>query len=1221
MKNYRRSLMSIAASLAISSTILTAGYIPLTTTAPADNQWVLFGVSGYKTEGAVAAVAGAFSITADAENIIVDDTADEIAVTGMTRGTGDLGLLKVMDGNTNVSLEVRVDTSTFTYNPTEPLRTMYVDVDGDDAADFSFTYKASLENSTLEYSVDGGQVNEVTISYMGVFDNPSVGQVTTAGGATGTRLVNLINTEDDSLVDYDFADNPPLSSEYNASLHKSAIGDANLRMFSYEASAQRWDIFDTGNTAGTNDFTTVALGKAYWGKIDTNGGNEEAGFVVGSSNADINTSTYSDANISEGWNLMSFSGANSEIRHAGTGLIVEFDADTVAQTMTIMDASGNHEIQLTFTALSDDSDAELCKFINSEIDQAKSLGTLPSTFDITAIPTGTATFIALLSDKKFSIKDDGDDDIAEVTTLTGAAPWDEVSETYAAPGDLVDEYVTSVYGEYALVIEPLIATGTAQFDTLSGSALDVNGTVIALAGNGAAGDDTIGEAVTAIDLALAADFVINSLDLDFDGTAEHVLITNPEPFYVRDNTFTRVYDYDNTEAVVGTFQFRDVGDNVADFTDTVAGGDTTAANVVTAVNQANMGVIAVAAQKVAFINPDEGGSDFKVLETVGDKLTLSSSSVDAAKGAVKAVYSTNYLARKGVRNDIVVEAPALGGYNDALDEIHYDLITVYGTRLASAAPNADTTFLPNPTGTYTDAQQLAEHVTFLENLIADYGLTATVTTTGVMAAGDAITVTGPDIIGITPAVDNDQNADDGADTPTATTDLGYIEAVTADLATDLQYNTVYSPDYVMDGPLYTMRDNNYSLEALVSGYTDLSDGSVSWDSIDLTRNPSEWLDSQDYNLFDIDEEAGYWAYLVEDATANPLGLSNASLSLNYSYQFDSALTSVATFNYFAGNLNVDVSGLSEVDSRKSARVTAVISGKTIELSRVGSSNTYTGKIGTYTNGLAFNQPYSIVINVADGLGNNYSEIFDTLLDNTKPEAPTAEFVGGNLEVSSADAGVNGFYVFSGEIPEDDTANSALAFLPTAGTISDVCSELDQAVFGAAATGIRVFAVDGTGILGGGNASDSVGANFLAIKKSRVVLSDTNNAGDVTASQGGDVYDALCANTGAITVNTGVTLAAITSDTVASLAYGSRGEVLVTSVPFSVYLSDGLATETIVRVTFPSNYNGDDIYVKIAGVVHEYQLDNTIAVGAPGTTSGNPLDISGVGSNPMDTIDF
>ena len=47
MINYKKSLMSLATIVALSTTAATAGYIPLTGAgATLDKQWVLFGVTG-----------------------------------------------------------------------------------------------------------------------------------------------------------------------------------------------------------------------------------------------------------------------------------------------------------------------------------------------------------------------------------------------------------------------------------------------------------------------------------------------------------------------------------------------------------------------------------------------------------------------------------------------------------------------------------------------------------------------------------------------------------------------------------------------------------------------------------------------------------------------------------------------------------------------------------------------------------------------------------------------------------------------------------------------------------------------------------------------------------------------------------------------------------------------------------------------------------------------
>jgi hypothetical protein len=73
MAKNKKSLLSVAAAVAISSTLLSAAYLPLTNVVNGvgnSNNWVLVGMSAYGGDNT--ASAGAFSVTDDAENVWVD---------------------------------------------------------------------------------------------------------------------------------------------------------------------------------------------------------------------------------------------------------------------------------------------------------------------------------------------------------------------------------------------------------------------------------------------------------------------------------------------------------------------------------------------------------------------------------------------------------------------------------------------------------------------------------------------------------------------------------------------------------------------------------------------------------------------------------------------------------------------------------------------------------------------------------------------------------------------------------------------------------------------------------------------------------------------------------------------------------------------------------------------------------------------------------------------
>lgn len=1304
MYKYKKSILSIAAALAMSSTILSANYIPLTSTTN-DGEWVLFGAAGFQTDGTAAGADGVFRITG-ATNTVIDTALDDIPVSGLYVGTDALAMLDSYDSA--VPLEVRVDITGVTYAETEPFRTMYVDTNGDGAPNFAFTYKASLEGKTLEYTMNGGSASTVTIDYTKTFNNPIAGVFIVGSAAVaGTTLSQLNDTN--SVLDWDFADNPPLATQYDDTLnHDNIAGGDTLRLYQYNAIGNFWEIFDTGNTAGTNDFDALTAGKGYWGKMTTT--NLEAGVVMGTPG--LTSADYVNAELRTGWNLMSFDGVQSSIRHATTGLLLTTSTSGAAATFTLTDSTGNHDITIAAVGAGD-SNIVVAKTINTAVEQAKADGSVPYTFDLRAFPTENAGEVALVSTKKFTVTDGAADELDDVSTLAGQPVINTATGTVAgaATADANTTGATSVYGEYSMVIAPLMGAGTAQAAVAGLGVMDVFG---------ATNPNTAERVVIGATGAATATAIIGTPDGDFTGSlglataisldmvsVDHVLMSSVEPFKIRDTTFSRVYEFNEGTTDDGKIQV-DTANNITITKNAVAATGAAAADGDINTATGNMPYAVAEGDNVVIISNVASKSEFTVYE-YGDALnsdifTQQAIGTDLARGSVKEVYSLEYLAKKELEhvNTIVLEDLP----NSVLDTVAFNFVTPLGTINGTPfSPHGSAYEDSVVAQTPVVADQLAAYDAYVEQINTDLaanGLTATAAhdyAAGALNSG-TITITGTDVINVTESVVNDAvgNAEvftvtysaaagvptgetlifdgvtttlligdttaalvaaqvvasgatanwtpadngDGTVTWTAnavgevadvtdvigagtftgtatavvdteggsvavetaatigTPDTGFLGTLAGDLATDLRYNQILSPNYVMDGPHYTMRDNNLTLKALVTGTMNIGTGVVGWDSIDLTRLPSEWLDSQDYDLFAIDARAGYWAYLEEDATVSTLAIGNAVLSKNYVHHFDE---NGDTYNSFSGIIDVEVTGISTLDAGLSARVTATINGKTVELVNSAGTTSFTGTISTNEiNGLAENTAYEVYINVADGLGAKVEKNFTTLFDNQKPVAPTVTINAGTVSIAHTDTNVTGFYVFGGIIPEVYTAGDELAILTSAGDVGVVCEEIDAVTATSTAGGLTVIAIDQNGTLGNGNASDSQSVAFMPILKSRYFISDSNVGADVTPTANGNDYNVSCSDTGPATITTGVLAAAITTGTTVKLAYTSLGEEDILATPITEYLSDGT---NIMRITYPDTYTGDDVFVQLGGIVYGYVLTGV------NSTSGTPTNISGL----------
>lgn len=256
MKKYRKSLVSVAAAVAISSSILGANYLPLTTST-SDNKWVLVGVTGYVGTSGQSAASGEYSVEDLVSNKWEDATEDNLG-----NEKTDIGTLKAID---HATIKVRLDTSNYTIDQQEPTRTIYVTDATGNTPFFAFTYKAAFEGEKLEYesTLDASNVYYVTLNSDNTYSNPAVGVITPATGGNGITeaTLNSLVTDAQSVVDYNLSNNPPLSSDYEPSVYRDQDNNDSIRMFSYIPSTGGWDIHDSRNNDDSNNFNTIEKGK------------------------------------------------------------------------------------------------------------------------------------------------------------------------------------------------------------------------------------------------------------------------------------------------------------------------------------------------------------------------------------------------------------------------------------------------------------------------------------------------------------------------------------------------------------------------------------------------------------------------------------------------------------------------------------------------------------------------------------------------------------------------------------------------------------------------------------------------------------------------------------------------------------------------------------------------------------------------------------------------
>lgn len=1194
MGNYKKSLMSVATILALSSASLLAEYIPLTgNVATTDEKWVLFGVTGLKSDGANSGgAAGVFSITDSQANTVTDTMVaeDELFTEGFVSVGGNLGKVKAIGVS---KVQVRIDTTDLTYNETEPVHTMYIRTSDSGTPDFVVTYKAAMEGQEMQYSTetDGSNVHSIILSSSGTYRDPGQGTII---GDESADLGTILSKIKDA-VDYNLTNNPPLSAYYDKGDHQNrAATDEYIRVYSYDAINTRWDLYDSRNTDDVNDFDELVKGKAYWGKMNVETTDRQGGIVLSSSS--ITSDEYLTAGLTSGWNLIAFANDDGEtIRKSSTGLILTLDG---ADNIEIWDSSANHSV----TVAVDQTDAAAiitsCFTINQAIKDAKINGMMPKTFDLKAFPK-SATEIVLISNTRFMVAEAGAGAVAGVTTLTGAAPYaladkTDITQTddSAATADLDDTAVGSVmskYGEYAIVVEPLVGAGTAETDT--GITANINLQSLhsddfdaaALAAPVAISTD-VAFAATNISGAIGgATYVATAIDTDYDAAlaVDKILIASEKPFYIRDHVFTRVFDYttDGNETIA---HVRGAGTD-ADITLVGAADADAAALALAGADGVEAVALTPTTGPIVIVSSAVDKSKFDVTEDIDvvDKLTDAQTSNDVAKGAIKGVYSLDSLAATPIvySMNFQVVAP-----DAADDNVTVSLKSSYGTTVVGTKYTVSS--VP-PINWANEVKTLIE-----EELTA-----AKMTGTVVVETNASITLTSTEVMDI--AFTREGGEADIA-LGTATVVAGNLEEITPDLASDLKFNPVFAPNYVSAGPLYTMMNAGFELKAMVSGSTDLSgtatQATVSWESIDLTRKPSEWLSEQDYSLFSTDDTAGYWAYL-ETGTEETLSISKIIFKPAYTNHFNKNGT---TYNNVVAQLAVTVEGLPQVGDDNyddSAIVRALVNGERIELIKpLDTSNVFNGEISSYElEALLVGKDYPLYITLANGQGSNLlNEDSGEIIDLTKPAKPTIDLGDGvSVDFASTSEDVAGFYVFDGVIPDyqtSDAGNLLEKLTPDEATGFALCgadSIVKLSTYDADAYNLKVIAVDGTGSLEAGNASDVASVTFIPMLKSAIRLTDTND-NDSDPAQFGTMYGADCTEAGAQEIDYGMSITAESDEERFTIAYEPRNGS-DTAVPITIYIKN---LTSIGEITYSDIYVGDVIYLELNNQVFSYELPAT-----------------------------
>ncbi len=647
-----------------------------------------------------------------------------------------------------------------------------------------------------------------------------------------------------------------------------------------------------------------------------------------------------------------------------------------------------------------------------------------------------------------------------------------------------------------------------------------------------------------------------------------ILVTSSKPFSIKDATYQRVFNIDTTTAD-GTTTI--IINGSADATIAPVGGST-AANVATLI-EAQKGTTKIFAaadsttNKVILASTEASVLDLKDANSATIDILQHSSSNDlAAKGAVSGVYTVDTMARtplNQISDTITKFTTAVNHANMSDEATDTFVLTVNG--IDSAATNMGTL---TSDGTIVDTQ--GEVVEMFDAVVAqintiikaenggkgshgyashDYTLPAGVSEGDALTAATdyvgTITLTGVDVTDTLAFAITDDNGtanNVGSATRAVATGDNKVDISQAIELEDLKQNPIFSPNYAIYGPLYTLREagSGYDTLAILKGTTQMDSptGAINWDSIDLTRGEDEWFRNNEFNLFNVNHNSGYWVYLTDKAADTVSIAATGTFDKTYSQYFSNTKDSgvYATENVMkTGQLSITITGLNDAVAGSAY---AIIGGEEIALRRTDNSNVFTGDISEY--GLiSFSEGGAgdVKVRAVNGKGEAVSINGIVQIDYTKPTGVTASVANATEITLSADVNTTeNFYVFKDNIPEDPTLRDAKladgggAEVPlTLGSQStnfNACSQYDYGV----ETSLRIVATDGAKNVS--NYSDAFPLLYASLLKSANVIS--NDPSVSNKSQLGNVYDATCTKIKTQTLsseNVGVSIASLDANNI------------------------------------------------------------------------------------------
>lgn len=1228
--NYKKNLISIAAAIALSSTAYaTTVYVPMTNDVT-DSVWKLIGVNGF-TKGVASAYGSTSAGYTSGYSSVEEDNASDF---DPTYDANRLVSLLALEDSALTAIEMGLDLSA-TIEETEPMRFMYLKI-GTSTVNVKVGYKASLEGQDVEFYIndDMGTLYSSTLNQDNTYSNPATAIIAPPNSNDADNL-----TEIDDVLDFNSTNNPVNPIYFSAQDDGNGdtdgdfdtvptLANSHALFYHYDAIDEQWKIWNNQLSGVANDFDTFVVGDAYWGRVDAaqayNGSTEDNGgatsLILGSAPSSTSADIYNYADgstkLAPGWNMIAFNANEPNIRHSATGLLVTA-ADTNG-TIVIEDSTRTYSVDVNLSGKF--TGAERALSVNIAFEKAKRAATIPPYFHVKSFASGDgADKFILISNEKFTLKDDRTtpaDVIQGVVTLNGAKPFNSVG------GDLVtidnldhnttdtdgsQEYVTSKYGEYSLILNTLVSAtdannidGTGAFSKINFGDYDSEHSTTSI--SAANGIPSVISTLPGLSTGFDTTPVIIGIDTDGDNTDDMVIVSNDKPFYVKDKTYTRVFDFSGDSSVT-SYDVTVTGsvdktvavatdDNASDFV-TAAAGIEADTKVYFAQNTANTQLIAVSTETD---KPDVKD----VASSTVDILTNSSSTEDIAKGAIGSVHALDEVAKITlIPHTWTITGFALGAdVNDTNDTIYIEITSALladgnGTVGVAIDP---TNFGTANTDLAVDESNTTARALWFDAIVDDIKLQLSTDNLDGYAYHDydanadnlasaKVVVVSYDVNDTLIITDGDMTAPTTDDDDEALTMLSSSGKLGGAIVSDLKTNAVYTPNYAKYGPLYTLYDAGFSARAILKAETEVrnsSSGSITWDNIDLTRGEDDWFLNNEMNVFGVNSYSGYWVYLTEK-DAPTITFTEPTINALYTYYFDVNGDTTNIIN--SGSFTTTVTGF-DSDTMSSASI--VVNGVEFELKASGTN--YTADFTSYAGlGLSNDSTNAITIRTTNGKGEHVSSPTYTF-DITQPATPTVTTSLTTVEFASTDLNTT-FHVFKDYIPE--LAASQAAQLIETSTVSDgsgvtsvnMCTS-SKLSFGDVSKIVGITAAT-PGTIGESVLSDAVSFTYAVMLKGAQVLSHTYGSAD-DKSIYGTTYDSNCTDSTSSPAgpsdNSGVSLKSLAVGQTVLLSYEEIADVStdLSGAYTKIFTVGGT---DVIQVQSLDEYAGETFFVEYAGTMY------------------------------------